>query len=358
MRALITGGTGFIGGALANRLLHSGWEVNLLVRPENRHKLDGDQPYQIFEASLSDNPEILQPALHGCDVVFHAAAIRNRWGTSPEAYWQTNVEGTRRLLFASLGIVPRFVYVSTVGVFGRPGVLGIDESFPIKPEGGKASYHTTKAEAEEMVIAAQEEIDTVIVRPTITYGPGDTDGMVTRLIAMLAKGRFLRVGSGRNHIHLTYIDDLINGLELAGTHPKARNEIFVIAGPAPITIQDLNQLIASMLVLPHPELLQFGIPDPLARAVALALESGDALLRTIFPALGAVPLITRDQINTLTANRGFSSDKAQQCLDYVPRIGNLEGIHRTIDWMIATGRLPHAVERGKVSPSPSGKVYE
>ena len=129
-------------------------------------------------------------------MVFHAAAIRNRWATSAAEYRRANVEGTRRLLDASVGQARRFVYVSSVGVLGWPGVQGIDESFPTDVHSAKVGYHSTKAEAEQVVRARGGEIEAVVARPTITYGPDDADGMVTRLIDMIARGRFLRVGRG------------------------------------------------------------------------------------------------------------------------------------------------------------------
>ena len=78
-----------------------------------------------------------------------------------------------------------------------------------------------------------------MARPTITYGPDDADGMVTRLIAMIARGRFVRVGRGENHVHLTYIDDMIRGLILTGTHPAAAGQTFILAGPRSIAVRDL-----------------------------------------------------------------------------------------------------------------------
>ena len=130
MKALVTGATGFIGGALAAGLAEQGWEVRVLVRPASRNKLAQPDRYHVIEADLDADAGLLREAVAGCDVVFHAAAIRNRWGTSADEYRRANVEGTRRLLDAAIGQARRFVYVSSVGVLGYPGVQGIDESFP------------------------------------------------------------------------------------------------------------------------------------------------------------------------------------------------------------------------------------
>ena len=205
MIALVTGAAGFIGGSLADSLSASGWEVRVLVRPSSRTRVRGSEQYRVFEADLAGSARVLEEAVAGCDVVFHAAAIRDRWGTSPEEYRRVNVEGTRRLLVAAAGRAPRFVYISSVGVLGWPGVDGIDESFPVDVRPGEIDYHGTKAAAEQLVRAGRAGVETVIVRPTITYGPGDADGMLTRLITLIARGRFVRNRSGRKpaspHLH-------------------------------------------------------------------------------------------------------------------------------------------------------------
>ncbi len=247
MKTLVTGATGFIGGALAAALADQGWKVRVLVRPASRNKLARPDRYHVIEADLDADADCLREAAGDCDVVFHAAAIRHRWGTSPEDYRRANVEGTRRLLDASIGRVRRFVYVSSVGVLGYPGVQGIDESFSTDVHSGKVSYHSTKAEAEQVVRARGAEIEAVVARPTITYGPDDVDGMATRLIDMIARGRFLRVGRGQNHIHLTYIDDMIRGLILTGTHAAAAGQTFILAGPRSIAVRDLVARIEQSL---------------------------------------------------------------------------------------------------------------
>src|SRR5262245_10680289 len=131
MIALVTGATGFIGGALAATLAAAGWEVRVLVRPSGRARLAGAARYRVFEADLAGPPTALERAAAGCDVVFHAAALRDHWGATPEEYRRTNVEGTRRLLAAATGRAARFVHVSSVGILGWPRIDGIDESFPV-----------------------------------------------------------------------------------------------------------------------------------------------------------------------------------------------------------------------------------
>lgn len=336
MKALVTGATGFIGGALVEHLLAAGWLVHVLVRPASVRRLAGPERYQVSAAELDERARV-RHAAQGCDVVFHAAAIRNRWGTPSEAYRQVNVEGTRHLLEASIGYARRFVYISSVGVLGYPGMHGIDESFPILTRADTTDYHSSKAQAEQIVRERADQVETVVIRPTITYGPGDADGMFTRMIDMRARGRWVHVGNGRNHFHLTFIDDLLRGLELAATRAEAIGQTLILAGPASIQVRELAAMIEDALGVPHQ---RFYVPEVLARGIGACVERAYAagLALHVLPR-GLTPPITPDKIDTLCMHRGFSSARAGQRLGYTPRVGYAEGLARTIQWMVTTGRL-------------------
>jgi nucleoside-diphosphate-sugar epimerase len=334
MRALVTGATGFIGGNLANHLLSMGWEVNLLVRREQEtlnERLPGSR--QITGIFGQDQAEKLQAAVSGCDVVFHTAAIRNRWGTPPEAYRAVNVSGTEELLKASDGLARRFVYVSSVGVYGYPGVLNINETFPVVDFANVHDYHSSKAAAEHAVRTHTGQIETVIIRPTITYGPGDESGMITRLIAMVSAGRFFQVGNGENFLHLTHIDDLISCLVLAGVHPAASGQTFNAAGPEPVRFRDLVHIIAEQTRKKTSKLF---LPGSIANLAGFCIEG---LLRLLGNP-NITPPISRQMVKTVCENRSFDAGKASRLLGYRPVIMMQEGIHRTIEWMNATSRLP------------------
>ena len=337
MKAFVSGASGFIGGALASYLEKEGWEVHVLVRPTALAKLPRNHRYRVLVGNLGQDVPGLREAVRGSDVVFHAAAIRDRWGTTLDTYQRVNIEGTRRLLEACLGQVQRFVYLSSVGVFGKQGVLGIDETFPLSTSGGKIGYHGSKVGAERVVLERVGDIEVVVIRPTITYGPGDWDGMLTRLIAMIKRGRFLLVGDGTNHFHLTYITDLVHGLHLAGTHPAAPGQIFIVAGPASIAVAGLLQMIEQSL---NRKASRHYIPERLARLAAASIEivyqAGASLDLAPFR---SPPIITRDKIDTLCSHRGFSSAKAEQLLGYLPKVNYLEGLSCTMAWMASNGLL-------------------
>jgi nucleoside-diphosphate-sugar epimerase len=329
MKALITGATGFIGKALAQALAATGWEVTLLARAQSQGNLP-DGPFRLIEADLAA-PTSLVAALSGLDVdvVVHAAAIRNRWGTPPAAYYNVNVAATQALVQASSGHAGRFVYVSSVGVFGRPGVLNIDESFPVAVS-STWDYHSSKAAGERIVMESAAGLETVVVRPTITYGPGDSDGMVTRMMQMVMRRQFFRIGRGDNHVHLTYIADLLQGLILAMTHSGAPGNTFILAGPEPITMAQLLGLIENQVDVRLPK---WYLP---ARAARLTGALCEMLYRSLPPSWN--PPITRDKVDNLCANRGFSWHQAQQTLGYTPQYPYKTGLAHTFEWLKHRGR--------------------
>jgi dihydroflavonol-4-reductase len=353
MRAFVTGATGFIGGALADSLHEAGWEVRLLVRPSSFSRLASPERYGIVEGDLSMPASELARCIDGCDVVFHAAAIRDRYGTTKEEYFRINVIGTRSLLQASLGRASRFVHISTVGVFGAQGVLGVDETFSFAPDQGKAGYHTSKAVAEQVVMERAGEMDVVVIRPTITYGPGDSDGMVTRLISLLAAGKFIRIGKGQNYFHLTYISDIVEGLKLAGIHPAAPGNVFILSGPSAVQVGQFIDLVEKHLGRkPSP----IFIPETAARSLAGLIEMvyrfGSRINVSIFK---TTPIITNGKIDTLCLQRSFSSLKAQSILGYQPRIDYPDGLKRTLKWM-ESARLLGMPVRSEQSPASRSKT--
>lgn len=334
MRILVTGATGFIGGHLARYLVAHGHHVRALIRREAP-----ELPERGVELILGDvtNVDTLRPALRGVDVVFHLAAVRDVWGAPEALYRQVNVEGTRSLLDAAAESgVQRFVYCSSVGVARYPGNLAADETLPYSKPTSQVLYHRTKAQAEQMALDAQA----IVVRPVITYGPGDENGFVTRLIALLAQGRFMGIGNGRNHVDLVYVDDLIAGM-LAALEKGAPERVYILSGTAPIQMRVLLDEICKLLGRKPPRL---SIPTPVARLAGWGMEM---LWKGVLNPLGwndHSPFITRDKVATLTVDRGFSHKRASLELGYQPQIDYGEGIQRTLDWIL--GKMDGEYETG------------
>jgi len=337
MKALVTGASGFIGQHLTCALTAQGHQVRALIRTPSAHiDCNGVTP---FVGDLTDAASLHQ-AVEGVDQVYHLAAIRDRWGLPYQDYHAVNVTGTRHLLDAAAGQGARFVYCSSVGVLGYPGALDIDESYPYCPKDGKCNYHYTKALAEQLTLeyAQKGRLIATVVRPVITYGPGDEYGMITKLLTLLAAGRFVSLGNSRNHVHLAYIIDTVRGIILAGESNQTNGRVYIIPGTHPITMKELvAQACASLGQAPP----RWHVPLMPAQAAAWMMEAVYTLQRwSGLRVLGDAPFITRDKIDTLTINRGFNGQRAERELGYRPAVDYAEGLAMTVTWARQFGILP------------------
>ena len=212
MRVLVTGVTGFTGGHLARYLASRGNQVWGLVRastPATARDALTSAGVQLIDGDLRDKAS-LERACAGVEVVYHIAAIYRQAGLRDEEYRAVNADAVRDVvLAAAVGGVQRVVHCSTVGVHGDVEHPPANEDAPLKP--GDV-YQETKLEGE---VAARDAarttgIEVVIARPTGIYGPGDK--RLLKLFRGVARRRFVVLGNGRIFYHLTYIDDLVEGL--------------------------------------------------------------------------------------------------------------------------------------------------
>src|SRR3954468_4529119 len=168
--AFVTGGSGFIGGALVRRLADEGWTVRALARSDASALSVRERGAEAVTGDLDDVPAMREGA-QGCNVAFHAAAQLGEWG-SRSAFERVNVGGTRNVLRAAREAgVPRFVHVGTEAALlaGRPLVM-VDERAPLRPD-SPALYSRTKAQAEIAVLEANGDgLATMVVRPRLVWG--------------------------------------------------------------------------------------------------------------------------------------------------------------------------------------------
>lgn len=337
MRILVTGGTGFLGGHLVRALLEKEHKVRALVRRGS--DVEGLKGAELVYGDLTE-PESLRQAVEGIEAVYHLAAVRDKWGTSYSAYYKGNVEGTRNLLDAATGQVNKFICCSTAGVARYAGNLQADESLPYNINGhGQYGYHHTKALAEQLTLeyAHTGRVPATVIRPTIVYGPGDTWGMMTRLVTMLVRGRFALVGDGRNHLHLVYVDDVIRTFILAGESSRSVGQAYITAGPSLITLNDLVARVCALLGVKPP---RWHIPVWAAKAAGWVLEMAYASkLRMGIRAFGDMPLVTRDKVDTLTVDHGYNIAKIRQELGYCPTVDYDQGLWWTVKWCQDKGYL-------------------
>lgn len=246
MRAFVTGVGGFLGGAIARKLLIQGIQVRTLSRrplPEWER-----QGVEVVRGSLED----LSSVLEGCreqQQVFHVAAKAGVWGSYLD-YDDSNVVGTRNILQACRHCgVEQLIYTSSPSVtFDGKDSLGVDESKGY-PEYFLNFYSETKARAEQMVLQANglSGLATVSLRPHLIWGPGDPH-LLPRLLAAADAGRLRQVGKGDNLVDITYVDNaaqahLLAAQRLAPGSPQAGKAYFISDG-SPVRLWTwINQIL-------------------------------------------------------------------------------------------------------------------
>ena len=327
MRVLVLGGTGFIGRHLVERLANNGFDVVVPVRRESSRKCLPTGPLKVVEADLLQ-PGSLDGLMEGIDTVFHLAAIRGSgWSFGDEDVYRVNVGITRNLMEAAVSQPVRHcVYVSSVSIYGHLRGVLVGEEYPCSPV---TRYGQTKYESEKLVKEFQRrgKISSTIIRPVITYGPGDTWGMVAKLISLINSNKYLTIGDGENRVHLIYIDDLIDGLMLILNNPAVWGRTYIFAGEEPITI---NRLVGIISVALGTRVINLHIPTWFAKLTAQSMEFLYRLL-----AINKEPLVTLDKIDIMCRDRAFDFKRAKEDLRFAPKVGYEEGIERTVAWLKA-----------------------
>ncbi len=332
MRALVTGGGGFLGKAIATRLRSSGCDVRSLAR--------GDYPelatlgIECVRGDVADSAAVLSAA-RDCDVVFHVAAKAGVWG-SYESYHRANVVGTENVLAACRQQqIPKLIYTSSPSVvFNGKDEAGIDESAPY-PQEYLTHYPKTKAIAERAVLAANGErlangrvLSTVALRPHLIWGPGDNH-LVPRLIERAKAGKLRRVGSGKNLVDTVYIDNAAEAHVLAAQKlepgsPPAGKAYFITNGE-PVPLWDLIDRMLACANLPP---VKKGISAKAAYVVGSILEA-------IYKMTGRQdePPMTRFVARQLATAHWFDISAARNDFGYAPSVTIEEGLKRLALWL-------------------------
>jgi nucleoside-diphosphate-sugar epimerase len=327
---LVTGATGFTGGHLAATLAARGDEVRALVRPKSRARFAESRlpglGVTAVEGDLAD-PSSIRRAADGVDVVYHIAATYREAGQPDSAYRAVNVEGTRNVLQAARAAhVRRVVHCSTGGVHGHIAHPPANEESPFHP--GDV-YQETKLDAER---AAREfglggDPEVVVVRPIGIYGPGDTRFL--RMFRGIARRRFPLLGSGQAFYHLTFVDDLVEGIQLSGTLPGAAGRTYILAGPRYTTLEALIGLVAKEL----------GVEPPRWHWPVWPFWTAGLLCEAICVPLRVEPPIYRRRVDFYTKSRAFDTTRARTELGFHPSVDLEEGIRRTAAWYREQGLL-------------------
>ncbi|MFO0618567.1 MAG: NAD-dependent epimerase/dehydratase family protein [Polyangiaceae bacterium] len=314
MRVFVTGGSGFVGGHLIERLVERGHEVRALARSDRAAAVVrgyGAAPAQ------GDLGSVGTEALRGVDAVVHAAAFVEEWGTRAQ-FWEANVEGTSRLLEAARSAgVKRFVHVGTeAALFEGHDLVDVDEAapYPAKP---RYLYSETKAEAEKRVLAAARDgLETLSIRPRLVWGPRDTS-VLPAIVRMAKAGQFAWLDGGRARTSTTHVANLTHALELALSRGVSGRAYFV----ADDDERTLRSFLGALARTQGVDLGTRSMPSSIARPLARAIEGVYRLLR-----VRRAPPLTRFAVDMMSSSITVRTDRARRELGYAPVIRVEDGL--------------------------------
>jgi nucleoside-diphosphate-sugar epimerase len=324
MKVFITGGSGFIGLRLTEKLILEKNEVKLLTRNPLSVNFKGEQNISIVKGDLSDK-EMLASVMQGCEIVFHLAAYVKPWSKDPEIASDVNIKGTENVLEAAMESgVRRVVITSTAGIMGfSSDGKPVDESTYTDLK-YYTQYERTKREAEKIAVQfSKKGLEVVIVNPTRVYGPGKLtkSNSVTRLIRLYMNGfwRFVP-GDGKSIGNYVFIDDVVEGHLLAALKGKS-GERYILGG----SNLSFTELFSTIAISTGKKRKLFNLPYGFLKGLIAIL--------TFFSGItGIPPILTNDWFDKYMKNSVLSSDKAIKELGY--RITPPEaGVSKTVEWL-------------------------
>ncbi len=318
MKALVTGGGGYLGGALVRALIARGDKVVTLQR--NNHPWLEESGAGIYRGDISDHNSVLE-ASRGCDIIFHVAGKTGVWG-SAEEYYRTNVSGTESVINACLeNNINRLVYTSSPSViFDGSDEEGVDESVPY-PDHYFNYYQYSKAIAERKVLAVNSDaLATIALRPHLIWGPGDPH-LIARLAERARKGT-LRLVKRDNLVDSTYIDNAVSAhLQAADVlspdAPCAGRTYFITNGEPVVMNQLINKILMALDLSPVTKTVS-------PRTAYLAGAMTEAIY-TLFR-IDSEPGMTRFIARQLACAHWYDISAAKRDLGYEPRVSIEEGL--------------------------------
>jgi nucleoside-diphosphate-sugar epimerase len=338
---LVTGGTGFLGRRLVERL--HGQSRNVIVLARRPAKDLVNFGVRFICTDLAD-AEAVRAACAGVETVFHTAAKVGVWG-SYKKYFQTNVLGTRALLDGCRAHgVKNFIYTSTPSVvYTGHDLTGADESLPLTAN-CPAAYPLTKAIAEREVLEANSPaLHTVVLRPHLIWGAGDPH-LVPRLLASARAGRLRIVGPGKNRVDLTHIQNAVDAHLLAETtlawpDSSAAGRAYFITDGTPVVLWDwINDLLRALGEPPVTRHISFRSAQVLGVACELAWR--------VLPLDGEPPM-TRFVAAELAKEHWFDIAAARRDLGYEPRMNSANGMAELVKWLKDRADHPFSLVHGR-----------
>ena len=324
MKVLITGGGGFLGSALAKKLLSLGNEVTILGR---RSYPEFEKMFYCIQTDVRDLASVVK-ALEGQEVVFHTAAIPGIWGDYKDFY-RTDVQGTQNVIFAChKNKVKKIIYTSSPSVvFGQKDIEGVGEKTSY-PDEYLCHYPKTKAIAEQMVMEANgcKGLATVCIRPHLIWGPGDPY-LLPRIVERVKNRKLIRVGEGTNLVDMTYIDNAveahIKACENLDLNSPVAGKCYFVSDDKPVLLWEWIEEVLIQLKLP-------GVTKSISFKHAFRLGK---ILEIFYKILliKKEPPMTRFLATQLAKSHYFNIAQSKQDFGYKPLVTNEEGIKRLVN---------------------------
>lgn len=336
MTVLVTGASGFVGGAVVRALAGAGTPVRAMVRDP----ATAPAGVEVAVAELGDTAALAR-AVTGVRAVVHAAALLGEFGR-PAEFFAVNVAGTDRLMQeAAAAGARRFVFLGSPSALMAPDggdQLGIDETVPY-PDRFLNSYCQTKAVAEQLVLAADTPaFTTCSLRPRAVWGPGDRHGPIVQILAKLRAGRLPDLSGGREVLaSLCYIDHLTHAVQLALTAENVGGRAYFVADAEPVQVWPTMAAVAE----------RFGLAAPRVTVPAPVLGGALAAIETVWriPAVAQrwTPPLSRYAVALVTRSATYDLSRAERELGYRPMVPFAEGLDRFHDWVTEIGGLDRLV---------------
>jgi len=321
----VTGGTGFLGSHLVERLTQEGAHVRALIRPSSRVSHLKGLDIDWVDGDLSDC-ERLKQSMTGCETVYHcAAATTGSWND----YEDATVNGTERILSASTAAgARRIVYISSLSVYAAGQFADhqlVTENALIEPHPERMNYYArAKIQAEHVVLEAQQKgLPIAILRPGIIYGPRGQIFFPTIGFALKNK-LFVIIGGGNRVLPLTYVGNVVDAILLAATQDEAVGHVYNIVDDDQIT---QRQYVDELIKRTSDKGFSMRVPFLLLYSASFILEKQAAWTKKTTP-----PLLTRYRLLSGTRDLCYDTTRARNELQWKPNVSLEEGLKRTYDW--------------------------
>jgi UDP-glucose 4-epimerase len=298
MTVLVTGGSGFIGSHLVDKLLEKNYDVEIIGT-----NLTGNEKAKIHAVDITDKEAVVNNISDNVDSIVHLAGLTSVTDSvaSPEPFWNVNVTGTSNILEAARkSKVKKLVFMSTCEVYGNISEGKADEMQPVNP---LSPYAASKFSAEKLLISAREYRDTpsvTILRGFNQYGPGQDAGskgaVVAKFINNALQGKNLQVsGDGSQTRDYVFVKDTVEAIIVSLEKETVSGEIINIANGSDVSIRNLAEKISEIV------------------GNNTKIETGPSRQGDIMRSCG-------------------SSEKAKKLLGWEAATSLEEGLKQTIDW--------------------------